>query len=249
MKTQCNNILTAAAAVAILLAKAPAVASVSVVDSDGLAGLVHDPLIGCWDDQFNGTANSNMLITASDLIISYAADYDGSSQPPSTFTILPNYTSTFDTTSDEYLGLSVITSNDPNDQWAAGGFSDFDMVIDFSLVDGGVDLLYYCQIDWNDPTAVEAAKSDAEVDYSDFDEGCNGFPWSKMRRSAEGCGIDLQVGDGDTTVGDDSDADDGGTAAPATEGGASSAQMAAAGKHYVQAVVALFFSVGAVTMQ
>ena len=44
-------------------------------------------------------------------------------------------------------------------------------------------LFYNTQIDYNDPSAVEAAKEDEDINYADLGSGCNGYAWSKMRRA------------------------------------------------------------------
>ena len=45
------------------------------------------------------------------------------------------------------------------------------------------------QIDYADESAAEAAKEDDDVNYLDLAKGCNGFPFSELRRaaSAEEC--------------------------------------------------------------
>ena len=44
------------------------------------------------------------------------------------------------------------------------------------------------QIDYDDPSAAEASKPEGppEIDYSNAAAGCNGYPWSEMRRSVGG---------------------------------------------------------------
>mmetsp|Transcript_2759 Transcript_2759/g.5372 ORF Transcript_2759/g.5372 Transcript_2759/m.5372 type:complete len:130 (+) Transcript_2759:3-392(+) len=48
-------------------------------------------------------------------------------------------------------------------------------------------ILYYCQIDFNDANATEAAKFDEEIDYTNLESGCNNFTWTMMTRTDVGC--------------------------------------------------------------
>ena len=95
---------------------------------DAAASLL-EPFLGCWDDQFTGNSDSTLLVTETELVVSYAVG-----SPPLTFTILPNYTTALETGADASfggrLGVSVIAKNDPDDQWSAGKFSDFDMMLE-----------------------------------------------------------------------------------------------------------------------
>lgn len=141
-------------------------AAVAVVRSESL----HEPLFGCWDDQFNGTASTYLLISESSIVVSHTGY-----PPPLTFSILSNYTSSLADTNSDRVGVSLIASNDPNDAHSPGLFSDFDMMIDGNE-------LHYCQIDFSDPSAAEAAKEDEEIDYLDLEKGCNGYPWSALSR-------------------------------------------------------------------
>ena len=144
-----------------------------------------EPFLGCWDDQFTGNSDSTLLISDTELVVSYAVG-----SPPLTFTILPNYTTTLETGADANfggrVGVSVIASNDPNDQWSAGKFSDFDMMLERTAE--GMERLLYCQIDYADESAAEASKPEGppEIDYANSEAGCNGYPWSEMRRSGGG---------------------------------------------------------------
>ena len=97
--------------------------------------------IGCWDDQFNGTASSHLLITPDKIVVSYDAY-----PPPDEHAIVANLTSFFSPGNDKVneQGVSFITKNSP-DGYAAGGYSDFDMMID-SSDDDVVDIIYYCQV-------------------------------------------------------------------------------------------------------
>ena len=143
-----------------------------------------EPFLGCWDDQFTGNADSTLLVGELELVVSYAAG-----SPPLTFTALTNYTTTFETGADDRVGLSVIAANDPNDQWSAGKFSDFDMMLVANdMGTEQTERLLYCQIDYDDPSAAEASKPEGppEIDYSNAAAGCNGYPWSEMRRSVGG---------------------------------------------------------------
>ena len=96
--------------------------------------------LGCWDDQFTGTASSNMLINDDKIIISYVAY-----PPPDEHTIIRNYTSFFNTNNTQVneQGISFVTGNDPNG-FAPGLYSDFDFMIDSE--DGELDYIYYCQV-------------------------------------------------------------------------------------------------------
>jgi len=146
--------------------------------------VLHDALIGCWDDQFEGTSSSYLMITKSSIIVSHT-----SYPPPLNFQILPEHSSTFytNTNDDGKVGVSLIASNDPNDEWNAGKFSDFDFMIHANDKEWDDHLLYYCQIDYNDPNATEAAKFDEEIDYTNLESGCNNFTWTKMTRMDVGC--------------------------------------------------------------
>ena len=143
-----------------------------------------EPFLGCWDDQFAEDADATLLITDTTLVLSYSPALGF---PPLTFTILPNYTTALKTGADANFGgrvaVSVIASNDPNDQWSAGKFSDFDMMVERTME--GMERLLYCQIDYADESAAEASKPEGypEIDYSNAEAGCNGYPWSEMRRS------------------------------------------------------------------
>ena len=97
-----------------------------------------EPFLGCWDDQFTGNSDSTLLISDTELVVSYAAG-----SPPLTFTILPEYTTTFATGSDDWSGVSVIAENDPNDPWSGGKFSDFDMM--HGTDEDGMEKIMYCQ--------------------------------------------------------------------------------------------------------
>lgn len=140
-----------------------------------------EPFLGCWDDQFTGNADSTLLISDTELVVSYAAG-----SPPLTFTILPNYTTTFATGSDDWSGVSVIAANDPNDPWSGGKFSDFDMMHGTDV--DGMEKIMYCQIDYDDPSAAEASKPEGppEISYLNSTSGCNGYPFSVMTRSVGG---------------------------------------------------------------
>mmetsp|Transcript_17233 Transcript_17233/g.30993 ORF Transcript_17233/g.30993 Transcript_17233/m.30993 type:complete len:233 (-) Transcript_17233:125-823(-) len=152
--------------------------------SDAAEEVLHDALIGCWDDQFNGTSSSYLMITKSSIIVSYT-----SYPPPIKFQILPEHSSTFytNTVNDGKAGVSLIASNDPNDQWNAGKYSDFDFMIHANDKEWDDHILYYCQIDFNDVSATEAAKFDEEIDYTNLESGCNNFTWTKMTRTEVGC--------------------------------------------------------------
>lgn len=159
-------------------------AAADVHAQDGSADLL-EPFLGCWDDQFTGSSDSTLLISGAELVVSYAVG-----SPPLTFTVLPNYTTVLETGKDANfggrVGVSVIASNDPNDQWSAGKFSDFDMMLERTTE--GMERLLYCQIDYADESAAEASKPEGfpEIDYSNAEAGCNGYPWSEMRRSGGG---------------------------------------------------------------
>ena len=143
-------------------------------------GSVPQALRGCWDDQFIGNSDSFLKITATEIDVSFAADY-----PVSGHRVLREYTTTIDTEREEDIGVSFIAENDEDNLFAPGNFSDFD----FFLVSGDgndEDILYYCQIDYAEETAEAAADVDLNVDYSDLGpdgKGCNGFPFSRMQRS------------------------------------------------------------------
>ena len=169
------------------------------------------PFLGCWDDQFTGTSDSTLLVTESEFLVSYAAG-----SPPLTFTMLTKYTTSLDMGSDDRFsgrtGISVIAANGPDSPWAPNEFSDFDMIL---ATDEGLERVYYCQIDWNDPTAEEASKPEGpeEIDYMDLEAGCNGYAFSEMRRSVGGrCETDGTDTDADADA--DADADDGDDANP-----------------------------------
>ena len=160
------------------------------------------PFLGCWDDQFTGTSDSTLLVTESEFLVSYAAG-----SPPLTFTMLTNYTTSLDMGSDDRFsgrtGISVIAANGPDSPWAPNEFSDFDMIL---ATDEGLERVYYCQIDWNDPTAEEASKPEGpeEIDYMDLEAGCNGYAFSEMRRSVGGrCETDGTDTDADVDAGAD----------------------------------------------
>lgn len=141
-----------------------------------------EPFLGCWDDQFTGNLDSYLHITDTELVVSFAAG-----SPPLTFTILSNYTTTYATGSEEWIGLSVIAANSPDDPWSAGKFSDFDFML--GRDDEWGEKIMYCQIDYNDPTAEEASKPESppEIDYlKATTSGCNGYPFSVMTRSVGG---------------------------------------------------------------
>ena len=159
------------------------------------------PFLGCWDDQFTGTSDSTLLVTESEFVVS------GSLK----FTMLTNYTTSLAMGSDDRFsgrtGISVIAANGPDSPWAPNKFSDFDMIL---TTDEGMERVYYCQIDWNDPTAEEASKPEGpeEIDYMDLEAGCNGYPFSEMRRSVGGrCETDGTDTDTDTDTGAGDDAD------------------------------------------
>jgi len=155
-----------AACSSLLLLLTQPIAAASGTDADNLH-------IGCWDDQFNGTASSHLLITPDKIVVAYD-DYP----PPYEHDIVANYTSYFSPGNDKMneQGVSFITKNVPD-----GSYSDFDMMIDSS--DVAMDFIYYCQINFNETSANEAAKEDKDVSYLDLDGGCNTFPWSKLHRA------------------------------------------------------------------
>ena len=159
------------------------------------------PFLGCWDDQFTGSADTTLLITESEFAIHHTTS------PPSVFTHLTEYTTPLDMGTDDRFsgrtGISVIAANGPDHQWAPNKFSDFDMIL---TTDEGLERVYYCQIDWNDPTGEEASKPEGpdEIDYMDLEAGCNGFPFSEMRRSV---GNRCESDGTDTDTDTDSDPD------------------------------------------
>lgn len=65
------------------------------------------------------------------------------------------------------------------------------------------------QIDYNDPTAEEAAKEDPDIDYTDLEAGCgsSGFPWSVMRRTSEDACEGLIADDAEDDHDEDEDHD------------------------------------------
>merc|ERR1740130_2587784 len=150
-------------------------------------------VVGCWDNQFEGDASTIVYITAEALVLRGGA---GGNASDSVFAI--EDTSSFDTNSDEVdaTGVSFVTQNGPDNKYNPGLYSDFD----FMLKSGGDeadDLLYYCQIDYADESAAEAGKEDDDVDYLDLSKGCNGFPFSELRRTAtmqECAGMDQEPG-------------------------------------------------------
>jgi len=151
--------------------------------ADSASSLLHEPFLGCWDDQFNGTASSYLLVSESSLVVNYPAY-----PPPARHDILEEHSSTFDAGSDGRVGVSLIASNHANNAYSPGLYSDFDMMMDPGGEGKEDDVLYYCQIDFDDADAAEAAKADAEVDYADLEKGCNNFTWSRMRRTdGTGC--------------------------------------------------------------
>ncbi|KAL7552824.1 hypothetical protein ACHAWF_016074 [Thalassiosira exigua] len=210
-------------AVACAAASLPRSTTASRTDADNLH-------IGCWDDQFNGTASTTLLVSPGQVVVSYVAY-----PPPYVHEVVPEYTSLFVTNNPDVdeQGVSFVTTN------ADGTFSDFDMMIDSS--DDEKDVIYYCQIDFNDSSAEEAAKEDDNADYTDFEKGCNGFPWSKMRRtdSDDSCkDLIAEYGEDDQAptapAGAPSD-----TPAPAPAGDSSSALAFAVPKSSIIAVVSL----------
>lgn len=49
-------------------------------------------------------------------------------------------------------------------------------------------MIYACiliriKVNWNETSAAKAAEEDDDVDYTNLESGCSGFPWSKMRRA------------------------------------------------------------------
>ena len=182
----------------------------AAVHADTAANLL-EPFLGCWDDQFTGNSDSTLLVTETELVVSYAVG-----SPPLTFTILSNYTTTLKTGADANFGgrrgVSVIAKNDPDDQWSAGKFSDFDMMLERTAE--GMERLLYCQIDYDDDSAAEASNPEAypEIDYSNADAGCNGYPFSEMRRSGgdrcktEGTDEAPEEEDGETDMPDETSA-------------------------------------------
>ena len=44
-------------------------------------------------------------------------------------------------------------------------------------------ILIHIKVDWNETSAANAAEEDDNVDYTNLESGCSGFPWSKMRRA------------------------------------------------------------------
>ena len=159
--------------------------AVVAVHAETESAALLEPFLGCWDDQFTINSDSTLLVTDTELVVSYAAG-----SPPLTFTVLPNYTTALETGADANfggrVGVSVIASNDPDDQWSAGKFSDFDMMLERTAE--GMERLLYCQIDYADESAAEASKPEGppEIDYANSETGCNGYPWSEMRRSGGG---------------------------------------------------------------
>lgn len=137
-------------------------------------------LLGCWDDQFNGTASMHMRVTAETIVTLFDAY-----PPPAAHDIVGDLTSHFDTGNAQVdaRGVSFVTRNGPANDYHPGLYSDFDMMLRSNGDGAADDVLYYCQIDFNATSAAEAAEEDEDVSYGDLASGCNGFPWSKMRRA------------------------------------------------------------------
>ena len=68
-------------------------------------------------------------------------------------------------------------------------------------------ILIHIKVDWNETSAANAAEEDDDVDYTNLESGCGGFPWSKMRRAddEEECKVLIaEEEDEEEEAGDDS---------------------------------------------
>jgi hypothetical protein len=101
-------------------------------------------LLGCWDDQFNGTASTHLRITARTIVTLYDAY-----PPPLVHEIMGDFTTCFETNNDQVdaRGVSFVTKNGPTST-DPDLYSDFDMM----LASNGDDALvvYYCQVSLGD---------------------------------------------------------------------------------------------------
>ncbi len=70
----------------------------------------------------------------------------------------------------------AVTQNPEDAEWGPGEYSR----IDWTPLEG--DVFYYCESVHGLDSAQEAWEEEGEADAGDMDEGCGGFPWTRMER-------------------------------------------------------------------